>query len=76
MEPCPACGGTGLRRNLEWQSLQALRDIARALRSRTSNPCQYELPAELGLYLLNHKRDTLKELEQRFSKSIEITIKP
>ena len=76
MEPCPACGGTGLRRNLEWQSLQALRDIARALRSRSSSPCQYELPQELGLYLLNHKRDALKELEQRFHKNIEITIKP
>lgn len=76
MEPCPACGGTGLRRNLEWQSLQALRDIARALRSRSSSPCQYELPQELGLYLLNHKRDALKELEQRFNKNIEITIKP
>ena len=75
MEPCPACGGTGLRRNLEWQSLQALRDISRLLRSRAASPCQYEMPQELGLYLLNHKRDTLKELEQQFGKTIEIVIK-
>lgn len=75
MEPCPACGGTGLRRNLEWQSLQALRDLNRLLRSRTSSTCQYEMPQELGLYLLNHKRDTLKELENQFGKSIEIVLK-
>ncbi len=75
MEPCPACGGTGLRRNLEWQSLQALRDIARLLRSRvTAACCRYELPQELGLYLLNHKRDSLKELENTYGKSIEIVL--
>ncbi|MDO5537015.1 MAG: Rne/Rng family ribonuclease [Desulfovibrionaceae bacterium] len=75
MEPCPACGGTGLRRNLEWQSLQALRDIARLLRSRTAQAsCRYEMTQELGLYLLNHKRDSLKELENLYGKSIEIVI--
>ncbi len=76
MEPCPACGGTGLRRNLEWQSLQALRDIARLMRGRTSSSCcRYEMTQELGLYLLNHKRDALKELENTYGKSIEIVIR-
>jgi ribonuclease E len=32
-EPCPCCNGTGVRRNMEWQSQQALRDILRALRN-------------------------------------------
>lgn len=76
MEPCPACGGTGLRRNLEWQSLQALRDIARLLRSRATSPCRYEMTQELGLYVLNHKRDSLKELEKQYEKNIEIIIRP
>ncbi len=76
MEPCPACGGTGLRRNLEWQSLQALRDIARIMRSRASSPCRYEMTQELGLYVLNHKRDSLKELEKLYGKNIEIVIRP
>ncbi len=75
MEPCPACGGTGLRRNLEWQSLQALRDIARILRSRATSPCRYEMTQELGLYVLNHKRDSLKELETQYGKNIEIVIR-
>lgn len=76
MEPCPCCGGTGLRRNLEWQSLQALRDIARMMRGRSSDTCRYELSQELGLYVLNHKREALKELEALYGKSIEIAIHP
>ncbi len=76
MEPCPCCGGTGLRRNLEWQSLQALRDIARMMRGRTSATCRYEMSQELGLYVLNHKREALKELEALYGKSIEIAIHP
>ncbi len=76
MEPCPCCGGTGLRRNLEWQSLQALRDIARMMRGRSSDTCRYEMSQELGLYVLNHKREALKELEALYGKSIEIAIHP
>ena len=76
MEPCPACGGTGLRRNLEWQSLQALRDIARMMRNRSADCCRYEMNQELGIYVLNHKRDALKELETLYGKTIEIAIHP
>ena len=31
---------------------------------------------ELGLYVLNHKRDSLKELEKQYGKNIEIIIRP
>lgn len=76
MEPCPACGGTGLRRNIEWQSLQVMREIARLARTCTSGPCQIELATELGLYLLNHKRERLREMEKQYSVPIEIKIRP
>lgn len=76
MEPCPACGGTGLRRNIEWQSLQVMREIARLARTCTSGPCQIELTTELGLYLLNHKRDRLREMEKQYNVPIEIKIRP
>lgn len=33
METCPHCKGTGQRRNMEWQSVQTLRDLHRAMRS-------------------------------------------
>jgi ribonuclease E len=79
-EPCPHCHGTGLRRNMEWQALFALRD----LRSRLSKTAVengkpstflYETNYELGLYLLNKKRDRLAELEGKFAMHIEITPK-
>lgn len=76
MEPCPACGGTGMRRNMEWQSLQALRDIDRQARSCGSGKCVYETCTELGMYLLNHKRDRLREMELQHHVAIEISIRP
>lgn len=76
MEPCPACGGTGQRRNLEWQALQSLRELRRLLRSSNGGKCVFEATPELGLYLLNHKRDTLRDMEQEFGKCLEIAIKP
>ncbi len=76
MEPCPVCGGTGTRRNLEWQALQALRHIARQGRTTTIGTCVFETSAELGMYLLNHKRDGLRALEEQMQLAIEIRIRP
>ncbi|WP_299393189.1 Rne/Rng family ribonuclease [uncultured Desulfovibrio sp.] len=77
MEPCPHCGGTGQRRNMEWQSLQALRELRAQLRGQNHQPrIAYETSPELALYLLNHKRDTLREMEQEYKKSIEIVFRP
>lgn len=72
-EPCPHCGGTGQRRNMEWRSLQALRELRALLRSQSHHSrIVYEAPPDLALYLLNHKRDTLREMEQDAGKSIDI----
>lgn len=76
MEPCPACGGTGQRRNLEWQALQALREMHRMLRAENKEKCVYSASPELALYLLNHKRDSLREMEQSYSKCLEISVRP
>ncbi|MDE6734117.1 MAG: Rne/Rng family ribonuclease [Desulfovibrio sp.] len=76
LEPCPACGGTGLRRNLEWRALQALRDLRGRLQNTHAPTCVFETERELGLYLLNHKRDTLRDMEQLFGKCLEISIQP
>lgn len=76
MEPCPACGGTGQRRNIEWQALQALREMHRMLRAENKEKCVYNASPELALYLLNHKRDSLREMEQSYSKCLEISVRP
>lgn len=76
LEPCPACGGTGMRRNIEWQALQALRELRRMMSIEPKEKCVYSASPELALYLLNHKRDTLREIEQDYGKCLEIMVRP
>lgn len=72
-EPCPCCGGTGIRRNLEWQALQALKEIYRLLKRKTCpDPLEYKAGSELALYLLNTKRRVLDGFEAHFNKAIQI----
>ncbi len=76
MEACPHCRGTGIRRNLEWQALQALCEIERKGRSAQGNKYIYETQyADLALYLLNNKRQRISELEMQLKVSIEIRIR-
>ncbi len=76
MEPCPHCRGTGIRRNIEWQALQALCEIERKGRSAQGGKYVYETQfPELALYLLNHKRQRITELEEQLKISIEVLIR-
>ena len=77
METCPHCNGTGQRRTMEWQAIQAQRELHRGLRSAAASgqaSFLYTVEPELGLYLLNHKREQLSALEQEFHARIEIRI--
>lgn len=74
METCTACGGTGLRRNLEWQSLRCLRELSQRLKNAAGEKYACEYPRDLGLYLLNYKREALRKLEADFGKTLEIRI--
>ncbi len=73
-EPCPHCNGTGVRRNMEWQAQDALKEIARKARSEKSLKYIYTTDKELALYLLNTKRDRLIEIESQTNKHIEIIV--
>ena len=86
-EPCPHCHGTGVRRNMEWQALQAMRDLqAKLCKSLDAGKTKkgdkvepsvfaYETDAELALYILNRKRDRIAALEEKFGVRIEIRLK-
>ena len=74
-EACPCCGGSGVRRNLEWQSLQALREIQRQLgQDNHPRPLIYKTASDLAFYLLNRKRSKLLELEKDYETEIQIEI--
>lgn len=77
MEPCPCCKGTGQRRNLEWQAVQTLRELHRAMRSAAAAGLAnyaHQVDTDLGLYLLNHKRERLSTLEKDFHVRLEIRL--
>lgn len=75
-EPCPCCEGTGTRRNMEWQAMQALKEIYRQLRKPgTPTPLVHEVEEELALYLLNNKRELIMEFENMFDNKVQIEIK-
>ncbi len=72
MESCPHCRGTGMRRNLEWQSLQALREMMRQGLATQNDSFAFETSPELALYLLNRKRQRICDLEKQLNKIIEV----
>ncbi len=90
-EPCPHCHGTGVRRNMEWQAIQTMRDLRAKLyktldsgrgkkndaKADKAEPSLfiYETDAELALYILNRKRDRIAALEEKFGVRIEIRLK-
>ncbi|OIN98972.1 MAG: ribonuclease [Desulfovibrionaceae bacterium CG1_02_65_16] len=76
-EPCPCCGGTGIRRNLEWQALQAMKSIHRLLRRpNCPSPLQFPVRQELAIYMLNNKRELLTEMGSRVDCRVEIVVDP
>ena len=65
-QPCPHCGGTGTIRSTESTALYVLRSIEEeGMRRRSAEVCVY-VPTTVALYILNHKRDSLAQLEARY----------
>ncbi len=65
-QPCPHCGGTGFIRSTESTALHVLRSIEEeGIRRRSAEVCVY-VPTTVALYILNHKRDLLAQLETRY----------
>lgn len=75
MEVCEVCGGTGMHRNLEWQAMQALRELRRKAANAPGAKYVCEYPPDLGMYLLNFKREALRRLEDDVNKTLEIRLR-
>ncbi|ODT07974.1 MAG: ribonuclease [Mesorhizobium sp. SCN 65-20] len=72
MKPCPTCGGTGHVRSDSSVALLVVRAIEEFLLKDARNHITVKTPVATALYVLNHKRATLVELEQRFGLTITI----
>ncbi len=69
---CPHCSGSGKVRSTESSALVALRALEEDLSRRSSVEIKLFLSNEVAMYLLNHKRATLSELETTHSAKILI----
>src|SRR6185312_6668263 len=69
-EKCPHCGGTGHMRSVSSVALQLLRAIDEMLIKGATHNLVARSRGEVAIYVLNHKRAHLRELEERFRVSI------
>jgi ribonuclease E len=72
MQPCPQCGGTGHIRSDSSVALLVLRAIEEALLKDNRHHITVKTPQNTALYILNHKRRNLSDLEAQFG--LDITI--
>ena len=69
-QQCATCGGTGFIQSIESAALSVLRAIEEeGLRKRT-NIITVTVPADVALYILNHKRAMLSNIEDNYNFTI------
>ncbi|MCM2473768.1 ribonuclease E/G [Rhizobium sp. CG5] len=69
---CPHCAGTGLIRSQSSVALHVLRGIEEFLLKSTTHDITVRTTPETALYILNQKRGTIVDYENRFGVSIVI----
>src|SRR5258708_22493914 len=72
IDKCPHCGGTGHVRSVSSVALQLLRMIEEALQRGATHNVVGRTRSEIALYVLNHKRAHLYDLEHRFQIAVTI----
>ncbi|MDF1607060.1 Rne/Rng family ribonuclease [Hoeflea sp. YIM 152468] len=73
MRLCPTCGGNGHIRSQSSVALHVLRGIEEYLLKNTTHDIVVRTTAETAVYMLNHKRDTVVDLEKRFGVAISFS---
>ncbi len=71
-DKCAICGGTGHVRSVASVALQLLRVIEETLLRGATHNQIVRTNTDIALYLLNHKRAHLRDLEQRFQITITV----
>ena len=71
-EKCPHCGGTGHVRSVSSVTLHLLRMIEEMLLKGATHNLIVRTRTEVALYVLNHKRAHLRDLESRFQITITV----
>ncbi len=75
-DKCPHCGGTGHVRSVSSVALQCLRMIEESLQRGATHNLTVRTRSDIALYVLNHKRTHLYELEKRYQITITVSADP
>ncbi|WP_283808262.1 Rne/Rng family ribonuclease [Bradyrhizobium ottawaense] len=75
-EPCAQCGGSGHVRSVSSVALQLLRGIEEILMKGATHNLVVRTRTDVALYVLNHKRGHLRDLENSFKVSLAIVADP
>ncbi len=67
---CPHCHGTGRIRSVESAALAVIHQIEGEVARKPRAKLTVAMASEVALYILNHKRDAISELENRFQVSV------
>ncbi len=71
---CPRCSGHGTIRGVESLSLSVLRIIEEEAMKENTGRIVAQLPVDMATFLLNEKRQTIHDIEQR--QSVEVVLLP
>ena len=71
-EPCPHCGGTGHVRSVSSVALQLLRGLEETLMKGPTHNLTVRTRTDVALYVLNHKRGHLRDLESGFKVTLAV----
>ncbi|MGX9393117.1 Rne/Rng family ribonuclease [Nitrobacteraceae bacterium UC4446_H13] len=75
-EPCPHCGGSGHIRSVSSVALQVLRNLEEILMKGATHNLTVRTRNDVALYVLNHKRAHLRDLETSFKVTLSVLADP
>jgi len=75
-EPCPQCGGSGHVRSVSSVALQLLRGLEETLMKGATHNLVVRTRTDVALYVLNHKRGHLRDLENSFKVTLSVIADP
>lgn len=75
-DPCPHCGGTGHVRSVSSVALQLLRGLEEILMKGATHNLVVRTRTDVALYVLNHKRGHLRDLENGFKVTLSVIADP
>jgi ribonuclease E len=75
-EPCAQCGGSGHVRSVSSVALQLLRGLEEVLMKGATHNLVVRTRTDVALYVLNHKRGHLRDLENSFKVTLAVIADP